>query len=321
MKTKLRLAEHVGADGTLGAPAVGRLCTAVADTVTRLDEWQVSELFSYATAVVRDAPNREQVLSAVYERAGIRLGLLTGVEEAQLTFLAARRWMGWQAGPFLLFDIGGGSMEIAFGHDVVAEFAVSLPLGAGRLTRELLRGDPPDRRAIKAARRAIRDQIGEVATRLRWERPRMALATSRTFHQLARLCGAAPMRDGPFVSRVLRRVDLKTQLERLAGLPARERSMLPGISAARARQALAGALIAHTAMSLLRVDSVAICPWALREGILLRRLESAAGWREHVARLPVRIPRPAVPPPDPQPDATVLPLDLARARRTPHPGS
>jgi exopolyphosphatase/guanosine-5'-triphosphate,3'-diphosphate pyrophosphatase len=229
--------------------------------------------------------------------------------------------MGWQAGPFLLFDIGGGTAEIAFGPDVVAEYAVSLPIGAARLTRELLRGDPPDRRAVKAARHAIREQLGEVAARMRWERPRMALATSRTFHQLARLCGAAPMRDGPFEHRTLRRDHLQAKLRQLARMSAKERSALPGISAARARQSLAGALVAHTAMSMLRLDSVTICPWALREGILLRRLESAAGWQEHMSRLPVRMPRPAVPPRDAlapaEPDATVLPLDLARARRAP----
>jgi exopolyphosphatase/guanosine-5'-triphosphate,3'-diphosphate pyrophosphatase len=163
----------------------------------------------------------------------------------------------------------------------VPEFAESLPIGAGRLTRELLSGDPPRRARVNQVRRHVRDQLDEVSNRMRWEEPRTAVATSRTFQQLARLCGAAPMRDGPFVRRVLRRRDLKAQVDRLAGLPAAHRAELPGISAPRARLALAGAIVAYTAMTRLRVDAVTICPWALREGILLRRLESGAGWQDH----------------------------------------
>jgi exopolyphosphatase/guanosine-5'-triphosphate,3'-diphosphate pyrophosphatase len=214
----------------------------------------------------------------------------------------------------LLLDIGGGSMEMAYGQDMVPEFAVSLPIGAGRLTRDLLRGDPPSQSEVKKLRRYVRDQLDEVSNRMRWEGPRTAVATSRTFQQLARLCGAPPMRDGPFAARVLRRRDLKAQIGRIAHLPAAHRAKLPGISAARARQALAGAVVAYAAMTRLRIDEVTICPWALREGILLRRLESAAGWQDHGVPLPVAVPRPAVPPAGAD-VAAVVPLTQARSAR------
>ena len=228
-----------------------------------------------------------------------------------MTFLAARRWMGWRTGSLLLLDIGGGSMEIAYGQDVAPEFAVSLPIGAGRLTRELQLSDPPRPAQLKQLRKHLRDQLAEVATRMRWEGTFTAVATSRTFQQLARLCGAAPMREGPFVPRILRRDDLKARLDRLAQMPAAERATLPGISVARARQSLAGAVVAHTARSLLEVDTVTVCPWALREGILLRRLESADGWHDHAAPLPVRQPPSADAPAEPA-KAAVLSMDLAR---------
>ncbi|MEJ3750004.1 Ppx/GppA family phosphatase [Actinomycetes bacterium KLBMP 9797] len=309
-KTKLRLAERVDRTGALSAEAVDRLATAVAGAVGHARSWAVQELFGYATAVIRDAPNRDEALAAVHERAGVRLGLLEGREEAELTFLAARRWMGWRAGPMLLLDIGGGSLEIAYGNEVTPDFAVSLPLGAGRLTRERLTGDPPRPNQVRSLRAHVREQLEEVAVRLRWERAHTVVATSRTFHQLARLCGAPPRRKGPFVSRVLRRADLKEQVDLLARLSEAERARLPGISVARARQSLAGAIVAHTAMSMFGLREVTVCPWALREGILLRRVETPDGWGERALRFGVRAPRPAVPPDD-YADVVQLPVSSA----------
>jgi exopolyphosphatase / guanosine-5'-triphosphate,3'-diphosphate pyrophosphatase len=118
---------------------------------------------------------------------------------------------------------------------------------------------------------------GEIADRVRWEGdPRRVVATSKTFKQLARLAGAAPQRKGPFVRRVLTRRDVHAWIGRLARLSAEERSRLRGVSAPRARQILAGAVVADLTMMTLDIDSVEICPWALREGIVLRHLESMA---------------------------------------------
>jgi exopolyphosphatase/guanosine-5'-triphosphate,3'-diphosphate pyrophosphatase len=287
LKTRLRLAERVDARGRLDPTAVGEVATAVADAVRRAGEWEVRELYPYATAAVRDAPNRDEALAAVQRSAGLRLGLLSGTEEAVLTFLGARRWLGGQAGPLLLLDIGGGTMEIAYGHGDAPEFAVSLPIGAARLTRELLHRDPPRPAEVKRLRRHVRETLGVATAGTRWDGARTAVATSRTFQQLAQMCGAPPMRKGPFVPRQLNRRALEARISGLAGIPAARRAELPGISAARAGQSLAGAIVAHAAMSALRLDAVTVCPWALREGILLRRLESPTGWDGRVVRLPV----------------------------------
>jgi exopolyphosphatase / guanosine-5'-triphosphate,3'-diphosphate pyrophosphatase len=305
----------VRSGGTVGTRAVERLAIAVQYAVAQAKQWQVRELFVYATAVVRDAPNQHEILTTVQDRSGVQLGLLSGDEEAELTFLAARRWMGWRCGPLLLLDIGGGSLEVAYGQDVSPQFAISLPLGAGRLTRERLHGDPPSLAEVKALRRHIADQLTEAATRMQWEGPCTAVATSRTFHQLARLCGAAPKRLGPFVPRQLGREDLKEQLKRLARLPAAKRAKLPGTSTPRSRQSLAGAVVAHTTMTLFGLDEVAVCPWALREGILLRRLEQAAWWHQHTTALDTLDLRPAVPPEHTGAGAEVVPLKQARSAR------
>jgi len=278
-KWKLRLSEAVEPGGPVPQEAVGRLAEAVGAAGAKAQQWGAAGPLAFATSVVRSAPNRAQVLRAVRTQTGIPLCTLPGEVEAELTFLAARRWMGWRSGPLALFDIGGGSLEVAFGRGRLPDFVASLPLGANRLTREFFDGpDPPTLAQLKALRRKVRHQLRDVAARIRWEGPRTAVATSRTFQQLARLCGAAPGRDGPFTERVLHRCDLRTARNRLACLPAAERADLPGISAPRAAQSLAGAVIGHTAMKLTGLTTATICPWAIREGVLLRHIEDGPTW-------------------------------------------
>ncbi|MEV4283162.1 Ppx/GppA phosphatase family protein [Actinoplanes xinjiangensis] len=270
-----RLAHRLPADGTIGPEALERMLAAVEEAVAESHRAGVNRMFAYTTAVIRDAPNRDAVLAAVQERTGVRLGTLSGIEDARLTFLAARRWLGWQAGPMLMVDIGGGCLEVAFGRDRLPESAMSLPLGAGRLTREFLAdGDPPPPRAVRRLRRHVREQFAEVAARTSWEAPRTSVAASKTFQQLARLAGAPPQRLGPFVRRELRVSALRPWIKRLAAMPSPKRSHLPGVSPHRARQILAGAIVAYEVMRHLGVESLIICPWGLREGILLRELEA-----------------------------------------------
>ncbi|MFE0175957.1 Ppx/GppA family phosphatase [Streptomyces sp. NPDC059002] len=279
-KWKLRLSDHVGPCGRLGGETVDLLADAVAQARQEARRRGAEEPLAFATAVVRDAPNRDEILDRVYESTGVRLRVMSGEAEAELTFLGARRWMGWQAGPLALLDIGGGSLEVAFGRGRLPSFVMSLPLGANRLTREFGTGhaEPPTSGQVKLLRRAVRHHLRDVAARIRWEGPRTVVATSRTFQQLGRLCGATPGRHGPFVTRTLRRSDLRRAQDRLAALPKADRAELPGISAPRAAQSLAGAVVGHTAMKLMDLDTVTICPWAIREGILLRRMEDGPGW-------------------------------------------
>ncbi|MGA4838473.1 Ppx/GppA family phosphatase [Streptomyces sp. G45] len=278
-KWKLRLYERVRPGEPFGSGARRDLADAVAAAARTAESWGATPPLAFATACVRDAPNRAEILRAVRTRAGVRLRTLPGELEAELTFLGARRWLGWQAGPLVLLDLGGGSLEVAFGRGRLPDFAVSLPLGAHRLTHEHFPGDgPPPARAVKELRRLVRHQLRDVAARIRWEGPRSAVATSRTFQQLARLTGAAPGRHGLFVPRVLDRAGLRRARDQLARLSAADRARLPGISAPRSGQSLAGAVVGHTAMKLMGVKTATVSPWGLREGVLLRRIEDGEQW-------------------------------------------
>ncbi|WP_314178342.1 Ppx/GppA phosphatase family protein [Streptomyces winkii] len=277
-KAELRLAELLDEEGAISSDGVDRLAATVTDALQVAEDQGVEDLLPFATSAVREASNAEHVLARVAEETGVKLEVLTGEDEARLTFLAARRWFGWSVGQLLLLDIGGGSLEVAFGQDEEPDAAVSLPLGAGRLTTAWLPGDPPDSQDLRALRRHVRAEIARVVGEFsRFNAPDHVVGTSKTFKQLARIAGAARTGEGPYVDRRLTREALEEWVPRLAGMPTAERAELPGVSEGRARQLLAGALVAEGAMDLFRVQEVEICPWALREGVILRRLDHLRG--------------------------------------------
>ncbi|MEU2539133.1 Ppx/GppA phosphatase family protein [Streptomyces iakyrus] len=273
-KAELRLAQLLDDDGAIGPQGVDRLVSVVKEALQAAEDKGVEEVLPFATSAVREARNADDVLERVRAETGVELQVLTGSEEARLTFLAARRWFGWSAGKLLVLDIGGGSLEIAYGMDEEPDAAASLPLGAGRLTAGWLPGDPPGPDEVRALRRHVRTEIARTVGEFsRLGTPDHVVATSKTFKQLARIAGAARSAEGLYVQRELKRESLEEWVPRLAGMTEAERAELPGVSEGRAGQLLAGALVAEAALDLFGVERVEICPWALREGVILRRLD------------------------------------------------
>ncbi|MFD8147892.1 Ppx/GppA family phosphatase [Streptomyces sp. NPDC059708] len=273
-KEQLRLAELLDERGAITPEGVERLVSVIGEAVQAAEDKGCEDVLPFATSAVREAPNADEVLARVKAETGVELPVLSGEDEARLTFLAVRRWFGWSAGKLLVLDIGGGSLEVAYGIDEDPDAAVSLPLGAGRLTSAWLPGDPPDPADVKALRRHVRAQIARTVGEFsRFGAPDHVVATSKTFKQLARIAGAAREADGLYVQRDLTRKSLEEWVPRLTTMTTAERSTLPGVSDGRASQLLAGALVAEAAMDLFGVDTLEICPWALREGVILRRLD------------------------------------------------
>jgi exopolyphosphatase/guanosine-5'-triphosphate,3'-diphosphate pyrophosphatase len=273
-KAELRLAQLLDDSGAIGDDGIDKLIAVVRDALQAAEDKGVVDLLPFATSAVREATNADDVLARVADETGVRLQVLSGAEEARLTFLAVRRWFGWSAGKLLVLDIGGGSLEIAYGMDEEPDTAASLPLGAGRLTAGWLPGDPPAPQDVRALRRHVRTEIARTVGEFsRFGAPDHVVATSKTFKQLARIAGAARSAEGLYVQRELKRESLEAWVPRLAGMTAEQRAELPGVSEGRAGQLLAGALVAEGAMDLFGVESLEVCPWALREGVILRRLD------------------------------------------------
>jgi exopolyphosphatase/guanosine-5'-triphosphate,3'-diphosphate pyrophosphatase len=273
-KTILRLAERITKSGELSKAGAEDLVRAVQDARQAALRQGCEEIMAFATSAVREATNAQKVLKRVAKETGVELAVLSGDDEARLTFLAARRWFGWSAGRLLVLDIGGGSLEVAVGRDEEPELAVSYPLGAGRITRTRFSNDPPSRSELVDTSAWLESELQGLRKQvIRDGEPDRVVASSKTFRSLARLTGAAPSTEGPRVRRVLTDVGLRQLIAFISRMTAADLAELEGVSASRSHQLVGGALVAQAVMRALGVTELTICPWALREGVILRRLD------------------------------------------------
>lgn len=274
-KSSLRLAESIDESGKLTRRGADKLIETVDEFARIATSSGCADLMAFATSAVRDAKNSDEVLARVRSQTGVDLQVLTGVDESRLTFLAVRRWYGWSAGRIINLDIGGGSLELSTGVDEAPDIALSLPLGAGRLTREWLPDDPPGRRRVAMLREWLDTELVQAGKSvLEAGPPDLAVGSSKTFRSLARLTGAAPSAAGPRAKRTLTANGLRQLIAFISRMTAADRAELEGVSTERAPQIVAGALVAEASMRAMSLESVDICPWALREGVILRRLDS-----------------------------------------------
>ena len=269
-KVELRLTDYLDETGSITKEGIKQLHDAIADAVSHANQNKTDEILAFATSAVRDAKNGPEIIQEINQRHQIDLQILTGDEEARMTFLAVRRWMGWSAGKLLVLDIGGGSLEIASGIDENPEATISFPLGAARLTRDFLTGDPYSSKGVKFLEDFVQTKLeDEIPSILRVHDANHFVATSKTFRTLARLSGHMFNENPKF----LESANLKSMISKLADMTNKTRADLPGVSTSRAQQIVAGAIVARSVMAILDIEKVEICPWALREGIVLRRLD------------------------------------------------
>ncbi|MFS8099542.1 exopolyphosphatase [Lentzea alba] len=265
-KVRLRLDRELDSDGAISRAGVESLCSAVMAARKKAGD---TPFLPFATSSVRDSANADEVMRKVLRRTGVELKVLSGKEEARYSYTAARHWFGWSAGPIVVLDVGGGTVELAAGAGAEPERTISLPLGARTLTRTGL--------SVQDMRAEVHDQLAEVFL---GDESARAIGCSKVFEQLARLAG---VRTGTYAARQLKIKDLEKWIPRLAKLSVRERAELPGISRHRARQSLAGAVVAEALMRVTGHDVVDISPWSTKEGLLLDLVERSRARRESAA--------------------------------------
>ena len=269
-KEELRLTQYINEDNLVSDEGIEKLCGAIKRAIEQSASVQTQELLPFATSALREASNGEKIISSINKDFHIDLQVLTGEEEAKLTFLAARRWFGWSSGRLLVIDIGGGSLEMAAGVDESPEIATSLPLGAARLTKDFLKGDPYTDKSLRTLRDHIENKLEQILPSLvKHQESDRAIATSKTLRTLARLSGDWFDGTGKNITvEAVRKISAK-----LSEMDEGSRAKLPGVSENRASQIVAGSLVAESVMRNLDIKELEICPWALREGVVLKWMD------------------------------------------------
>ena len=269
-KEELKLTQFIDDNNLISDEGVEKLRSCIKRAIEQSASVQTQELLPFATSALREAGNGEFVINAINKDFRIDLQVLSGEEEAKLTFLAARRWFGWSSGRLLVIDIGGGSLEMAVGVDETPEIATSLPLGAARLTKNFLKGDPYTDKSLRALRDHIENKLEQILPSLvKHQESDRAIATSKTLRTLARLSGDWFDGTGKNITvEAVRKISAK-----LSEMDEGSRAKLPGVSENRASQIVAGSLVAESVMRNLDIKELEICPWALREGVVLKWMD------------------------------------------------
>lgn len=274
-KTELRLTDFVDKNGHIDDSGKEALLLSIKDSLDQAEKLNLDEVLAFATSAIREAENGREIIDTINHRLGLDLQVLSGVEEATFTFLAVRRWLGWSSGDLLVLDIGGGSLEVAAGSDETPESTLSLPVGASRMTREFLKGDPFTSKSMDNLQDHLEIVLEPMVEEFMRFNSCRAIGTSKTFRTLARLTSDL-LGDAPGV---MERKSLESLAKKLMTMSTAERARLPRVSLFRAHQLVAGAMVARHLMRELNINAIEICPWALREGIVLRRID----WLENLS--------------------------------------
>ncbi|PST46279.1 exopolyphosphatase [Bifidobacterium callitrichos] len=273
-KRTVRLMKYLKEDGSIKKAGIDAILEAVDESMKLAEEYDITQLLAMATSALREAPNGNKVLRKIEERIGQGVTVLSGTDEARLTFLAARRWYGWDAGRLLMLDIGGGSLEVAMGSDEEPTVALSVPAGAGRVTTKYLPEGTATPEQLEDVRQHVRKILEPMVEAFpKSKHPNHAVGTSKTFRSLARLAGAVLRQPGREDTLIMTREQLEDWIPRLAAIAPEQRVALPGITPERTMQIVGGGVVADEIMKALNIQEIEICPWALREGAILRWLD------------------------------------------------
>ena len=256
--------------GNLSREAMASSCAAVKRMADSARSQGAEKVHLFATSATRDAANNADFAALLKAETGLTLEICSGDEEAALSFFGAT-----DGGDSGVIDIGGGSLEVAMGSDEDPTVALSVPAGAGRVTREFLpESGVADDDDLEAARKNIRKILEPMVKSFpKSKHPMHAVGTSKTIRSLARLAGAVMRQPGRVDTSIMTIDQLEDGLPRLAAIAPDQRTALPGVTPERTYQIVGGGLVIDEIMKALDVKEIEICPWALREGAILRWLD------------------------------------------------
>ncbi len=269
-KEMVRLGRGVFVTGRIGRDAMD-LGVRTLRTFTRLARVRrVQRIRAVATSAVREAQNGSTLVERARREAGLQVKVISGREEARLIYRAAAHSLGLGGEPYLLMDVGGGSVELVLVQDGRPVWLESLPLGVARLAEQFLPTDPPSPKQRKQLVAHIEEELDRVLRDVRRTGTTRAVGTSGTVHALVAMVYAARGDDpGRLHGLSVATTELSQLRRALVGCTAAERLALPGADPKRVDLLTASAILGESCLRRGRITELTACTWALREGILL----------------------------------------------------
>jgi exopolyphosphatase/guanosine-5'-triphosphate,3'-diphosphate pyrophosphatase len=289
-KESVRLGHETLSKQHLASPAIKRAAETIKRFRSIAEARGVEQIVAVATASVREAHNAAEFINEIESQTGVRVEILSGVEEARLIGLAASQGCAARGVSLMNIDIGGGSTEISLVRDGVPAELFSVKLGAVGLTDEFISNDPPKPKELRALREEIRGALERPSRELRGVSWQQATGTSGTILAIGEAMRLRRLResgeDAPGAQPAATEITLSALEkfnERVSQMTVAERRGLAGISSQRAEIVVAGGQILEGAMRALNLNLLRTCDYALREGVIIERLREM----EAEARPPV----------------------------------
>ena len=278
-KESVRLGHETLTEEHLSPSAIERAAACIKRFRSIAEARGATRIIAIATASVREANNAGEFIAEIEQRTGLRLEVLSGIEEARLIGLAASKSCAQTEAPLINIDIGGGSTEISLMRDGTPASLFSVKLGAVGLTERFLASDPVKPKELRALKEEVRAALERPSRELRGSSWQQALGTSGTILALGEALRLRTLRDvdkrtlaaQPAGAEIVF-AHLERFNERLAAMTVAERKTVPGISAQRAEIIVAGGHILEGVMRALGINLLRTCDWALREGVIIDRL-------------------------------------------------
>jgi exopolyphosphatase/guanosine-5'-triphosphate,3'-diphosphate pyrophosphatase len=269
-ETVVRLGEDVQKNNILLKEAMDRGLQTLAQYLKWCQEFEVQKIFAAGTSALREAKNSEDFLKLVKEKLNLSIEVISGEEEAQLSFLAVAKDLQEKEKPILVVDVGGGSTEFILGKGDRIKQWISLPIGSVRFTEQFLLPDPIQEEEWEKMEKKIQDHLVNIPHS---QKPLSMVAVGGTATTLA----SVEQGLDDFIAEkihhfILEKEALKNQLLLYRSKTIEERKKIPGLPIARADVILAGATILFLAMEELNCPSVLISCHGVRYGLLYKKL-------------------------------------------------
>ena len=269
-KDMTRLGNGAFAARRLSDEAIGRAVGVLKTLVTLARNKGFERIAAVATSAVREAKNGGDFVDLVEEQTGIKIRVISGIEEARLIFLGVRHSISLSEGRTLVVDVGGGSVELIVGTREGLQHAKSLKLGAIRLSDQYLTKTPPSKTMLKQLNEAVSLSLKQALDTFNVNRFDTVVATSGMAGNLAEIVHLKQTgRPLPQLNlATVRLKDLRAVESELSKSTIKARLAIPGLDPKRVDTLFPAVVVLRRLLELSTVDEMTVCDKAIREGVI-----------------------------------------------------